>query len=198
MFFSVRQVNPNSLLLRGMLAFVAGAAIVFIPDVSMIVVMRALGLLLLIDGIAGMLIAYYQQKNRDQPVYYLLPRGSVSLFLAFILLVFPTLLVNVFVFVVGLILFIAGFSQLFALITGSRLMGFSWVSIILALVALVCGVVLLAKPFESAQTILVIFGAAIAFYGIGEIVRSFKVRKYQQSQPKQQPDIIDAEYEEVE
>ena len=57
---------------------------------------------------------------------------------------------------------------------------------------------LLTRPFESAQAILILFGAVIFVYGTGELVWSFKIRKLQQQQVVDSPRVVDAEYEEVE
>lgn len=198
MFISIKDINPNRLLLRGGLSIAIGLAILLVPDMSMVLLMRILGTLLLIDGIIALFINYFKKKKEPQTFYNIVPKGTLSLIMAVILLAFPTLLVNVFVFVVGLILFMAGLTQLLGILNGSRTLGFSLTTLIISIIALLAGIVLLLKPFESAQTILMFFGAIIAVYGVGEVIRSFKVRKFQKLQPKPQPEIIDAEYEEIE
>lgn len=185
------------MLLRGSLAIAIGLAILLVPDMSIVLVMRILGALLLLDGVIAVLINYFKKKKEPQTFYNIIPKGTLSFIMAIILLAFPTLLVNIFVFVVGLILFMAGFSQLFGIISGSRSLGFSLTTLIISIIALVAGIVLLLKPFESAQTILMFFGAIIAVYGVGELIRSFRVRKFQKANPKPGPDIIDTDYEEI-
>lgn len=198
MLFSLQNINPNRLLFRGILALLIGVTIVAVPEMSMVLVMRIIGGLLLVDGLVALILSYFKKKKEPQSAYNIIPRGTLSLIMALILIIFPTLLVNVFVFVIGLILFMAGFTQLVSVLGTRSVLGFSWVSFIIAMVALSMGVVLLAKPFESAQTILIVFGVVIAFYGSGEIFRSFKVRKYQKNEPKPTPEIVDAEYEIIE
>lgn len=175
-----------------------GITVLVVPDLTLITVMRALGVLLLIDGAVAYLIRYFRKQNKNQNIYSLMPRGTLSIIMGTILVLFPTLLVNVFVFVFGLILVLAGFSQLLNQLGGKGKLGFSLFLTLIALISLVAGIVLLAKPFESAQVILMIFGAVIALYGIGELVWSFKIRNFLKMQPKKEPDIIDAEFEEVE
>lgn len=196
--FSVQNTNPNRQLFRGIVSMLIGIAVLIVPDLTLITVMRALGVLLLADGAVAFLIRFFRKKDENQNIYSLMPRGTLSIIMGTILVLFPTLLVNVFVFVFGLILVLAGFSQLLNQLGGRGKLGFSLFLTLIALISLVTGIVLLTKPFESAQVILMIFGAVIAIYGIGEVVWSFKIRKFQKMQPKKQPDIIDAEYEEVE
>ncbi|HOO85303.1 MAG TPA: DUF308 domain-containing protein [Prolixibacteraceae bacterium] len=197
MFYSIQNINPNRLLLRGSLAIAIGLVILLVPDMSMVLVMRILGALLLADGVIALLINYFKKKKEPQTFYNIVPKGTLSFIMAIILLAFPTLLVNVFVFVVGLILFMAGLTQLLGILNGSRTLGFSLTTLIISIIALLAGIVLLLKPFESAQTILMFFGAIIAVYGVGEVIRSFRVRKFQKANPKPGPDIIDTDYEEV-
>lgn len=195
--FSVRSANPNRLLFRGLISMLIAIAVVAIPDLSLIMVMRGLGVFLLLDGLIAMLITYYRRKKQPQSAFAIVPRGAASLILGAILLVFPTLLVNIFVFVIGLILLLAGLSQLSTQISGRSIMGFSWLLTLIAIVALISGIVMLTRPFESAQAILVFFGVIIGIYGIGEIIWSVKLRKYQKSQPPQPGEVVDTEYEEL-
>lgn len=196
--FSIKSANPNRLIVRGILSVIVGIVIVAVPDMSIEVVMRALGLLLVLDGFVALSINYFGKK-KAQGIWAIVPRGTSNLIVGIILLLFPTLLVNLFVFVIGLILMLAGFSQLANQLGGRSKIGFSWILTLISIIALGAGIILLTKPFESAQTILIFFGIIIALYGVGEVVWSFKVRKIQKQQAKDSgPDIIDTDYEEVE
>lgn len=196
--FSVQNTNPNRQLIRGIVSILIGIAVLVVPDLTLITVMRALGVLLLADGAVAFLIRFFRKQNENQNIYSLMPRGMLSIIMGTILVLFPTLLVNVFVFVFGLILVLAGFSQLLNQLGGRGKLGFSLFLTLIALISLFTGIMLLTKLFEEDNYILMIFGAVIAIYGIGEVVWSFKIRKFQKMQPKKEPDIIDAEYEEVE
>lgn len=190
-----KSANPNRLLIRGIVAMIAGAAVIVVPDLSLKMIMQFLGTLLLLDGVIAFLTDYFTPKEKK--IYQIVPRGISNLIVGIILIVFPTLLLNVFVFVIGLLLFMAGVSQLLNQLGTKGKLGFSWLMLLISLVSLIGGIVLLTRPFESAQAILIMFGAVMFIYGTGELVWSFKVRKLQQLQATENPRVVDAEYEEV-
>lgn len=191
--------NPNRLIIRGIVSVVIGITIIVVPDLTLPVVIQGLGALMVLDGLVAMLINYFS-KTKRQSVFIIIPRGTSNLIFGAILLLFPALMVNLFVFLIGFILIFAGFTQFASQISGRSLMGTSWIIIIISILAFVAGIVFITKPFESAQTMLIIFGVMIALYGVGEIMWSFKVRKYQKQNPApvNSNTTIDAEYEEVE
>ncbi len=187
--------NPNRLLLRGILAMLAGITVVVVPGFSMRALMQFMGIVLLADGLIAFLTDYFSTKQKK--VLPIVPRGVSNLIIGFILIVFPTLLVNVFVFVIGLLLVLAGASQLMNLIGTRGRISLSWPMLAISMVSLVAGIVLIAHPFESARAVLVLFGIVVFVYGFGELLWSFKIRKLQQIQATQNPGIVDTEYEEV-
>jgi uncharacterized membrane protein HdeD (DUF308 family) len=196
--FSFKSANPSRLLIRGIFSIIVGGIIVAVPDLTMNMVMRGLGLLMVIDGIVAFIIDYSQRDKRTQNPWALMPRGTLSAIIGAILLIFPGFLVNIFVFVLGIILFMAGFSLLTTQLS-SRKFGVSWIMVMFSVVALVSGVVMITKPFESTQAILIFFGVIILLYGIAEIVWSFKLRKMLKEVEKNNPPhTVDADFEELE
>ncbi|HBL77018.1 MAG: hypothetical protein A2W90_19400 [Bacteroidetes bacterium GWF2_42_66] len=191
-----KSANPNRLLIRGIVSMIVGITVIVVPDFSLKMMMQFLGTLLLLDGVIAFLTDYFTPKEKK--VYQIVPRGISNLIVGIILIVFPTLLLNVFVFVIGLLLFMAGASQLLNQFGTKGKLSFSWLMLLISLVSLIGGIVLLTRPFESAQAILILFGAVIFVYGTGELVWSFKIRKLQQQQVVDSPRVVDAEYEEVE
>ncbi|HPR30633.1 MAG TPA: DUF308 domain-containing protein [Prolixibacteraceae bacterium] len=189
-------MNPNRMLIRGILSFAFGIAALAVPGLTLELVIQALGALLLIDGLINLLIVL-SKKKEDQPAYLIVPRGTTNLIIGTVLLLFPAFMVGIFVFIIGLVLLVAGASQFLSQLSGRSALGFSWVLTLFSMIALLSGVVMLFNPFESAQTILIIFGAVIALYGAGEVIGSFRVRRYRKEHPPKAPDTVDAEYEEV-
>ncbi|MBN2805456.1 MAG: DUF308 domain-containing protein [Prolixibacteraceae bacterium] len=194
---NIRTGNPNRYLIRGIFSLAVGIAIMVVPDLTLPLVIRFLGALLLADGLLALLLQYLSKKSPNSP-FMILPRGTVSLIFGAVLLLFPGLVVNFFVFIIGFILVFAGISQFASQISGRSLMGTSWIIIIISLISFLTGILFITKPFESAQTMLIIFGVMIGLYGLGEIFWSFRLRKYQPAQKQAASNIIDAEYEEVE
>ena len=191
---SFKATNPNRLLVRGIISIIIGITVIVAPGLSLATVMQVLGALMVVDGIIALLVNYY---GKNKSTFLIVPRGTTNLFIGIILLIFPSLLINVFVFVIGLLLVLAGFSQLTNIIGGRSTLGFSWGLTIISLVALIAGIVLLTKPFESAEAILTFFGVIVSIYGIGEVIWSVKIRKVQKQNSRKGTDVIDTDYEEI-
>jgi len=196
MFFN-KSANPVRNLIRGIISIAIGITVIVVPDLSIDLVIQILGGLLILDGLINLLITMFN-KSKQQTVMVIIPRGTTNLIFGAILVLFPSLIVGAFVFLIGFILIVAGGSQLIAQFSGRNILGFSWLITIFSLIGLLAGLFMLINPIKSAVTILIIFGLVIALYGIGEVVWSFKIRKYQKQNPQEQSNIVDAEYEEVE
>lgn len=194
--FQAAYANPNRILIRGVVAMILGIAAIAVPDLSLELVIRFMGALLMLDGFINLVIGLIN-KGDKQSKFIIVPRGTSNLIIGLVLVLFPAFMVSIFVFVIGIILLFAGITQLASQIGGKNLPGISWVIAISSVTAIIAGVIMLFNPFESAKTILIVFGAVIALYGVGEVVRSFRVRKFQKQNPPEPPRTVDADYEEV-
>jgi uncharacterized membrane protein HdeD (DUF308 family) len=195
MFFN-KSASSTRNLIRGIVSFAVGITIIVVPDLTINLVIQILGGLLILDGLVNMIISMIS-KSKQQNVLAIVPRGTTSLIFGAILVLFPSFIVGIFVFLIGFILIVAGGSQLFAQFNRRKMTGFSLLITILSSIALLAGIFMLTNPFKSAVTILIFFGVLIALYGVGEVVWSFKIRKYQKQNSSEQSNVIDAEYEEV-
>jgi len=196
MFFN-KSANPVRNLIRGIISIAIGITVIVVPDLSIDLVIQILGGLLILDGLINLLITLIN-KSKQQNVMMIIPRGTTNLIFGAILVLFPSLIVGVFVFLIGFILIVAGGSQLIAQFSGRNILGFSWLITVFSLIGLFTGLFMLFNPIKSAVTILIVFGLIIALYGVGEVIWSFKIRKFQKQNPPEQSNIVDAEYEEVE
>ncbi|MBN1925026.1 MAG: DUF308 domain-containing protein [Prolixibacteraceae bacterium] len=188
--------NPNRILIRGIVTILFGLAAIAVPGLSLEVVIRFMGALLMLDGFVNLIVGLVS-KQQNQSAFIIVPRGVSNLIIGLVLVLFPAFMVSIFVFVIGIILLFAGITQLASQIGSRNLPGISWVIAISSVISIAAGIIMLFNPFESAKTILVVFGVVIALYGIGEVVRSFRVRKFRRENPPEQPRTIDADYEEV-
>jgi uncharacterized membrane protein HdeD (DUF308 family) len=192
-----KSAKPARNLIRGIVSIALGITIIVVPDLSINIVIQSLGGLLILDGLINVIINQFN-KSKKQSIFFIVPRGTTNLVFGAILMLFPSMIVGIFVFFVGFLLIVAGGSLLIAQLSGRNLLGFSWAITLFSIIGLLAGIFMLTNPFKSAVTILLFFGVMIALYGIGEIVWSYKIRKFQKQDTSAQSTIIDAEYEEVE
>jgi uncharacterized membrane protein HdeD (DUF308 family) len=195
--FQFRSPNPTRILIRGIFTAVVGIIIVVVPGFSINTVIQFLGGVLIFDGLINLIPAMIK-KSKQQNMFIVVPRGTTNIIVGVILLLFPQLVVGVFFFLIGFILIVAGGSQLAAQLGGRSVLGFSWLISIFSFIALGAGAFMLFFPKKIGDAMFLFIGIVIALYGIGEIVWSFRIRKYQKQHIPEEPGVIDAEYEEVE
>lgn len=195
--FPFSSPNPTRTLIRGIITTIVGIIIIVVPDLSIDMVVRFLGVLLVLDGLISLLPALIR-KSRQQNLFVIVPRGTTSVIFGAFLLLFPQLVVGISVFLIGFILIIVGGSQLFVQLGRIGAAGFSWLVLLFSILSLGAGSFMFLFPKRISFAIVIIIGFIIAFYGIWEIFWSFRIRKQQKQNPPEQPGVIDAEYEEVE
>jgi len=195
--FPFSTPNPTRILIRGIMTLLVGAIIAVVPDLSIDMVVRFLGILLVLDGFINLLPAFFK-KSQQQNIFVIVPRGTTSIIIGAFLLLFPQLVVGIFVFLIGFVLLIVGLSQLFMQLSRIRHSSFSWLLLLFSVLAFCAGIFMLFFPKRISFAIVIITGFIIAFYGIWEIFWSFRIRKQQKRNAQEQPGVIDTDYEEVE
>jgi uncharacterized membrane protein HdeD (DUF308 family) len=193
---SFKAANPNRSVIRGTITVLIGIVLICVPGLTLKTVIQLLGGFLMLDGFINFMIQTFSKKAQQNSIVFI-NRGMPNLIFGLILVVFPTNIVKVFVFLIGIFLVITGVSLLISQFRTKNLRGLTLVFFILGLVAFLSGIAMLSKPFQSAQTMMIALGAIVTLFGIGEILWSFKIRKHLKQQPKQEPQTIDADYEEV-
>jgi len=194
--FSFKAANPNKSVFRGVISMLLGITIILLPGFAQKYIVQIIGGILIVNGLINFLVRTFRRET-TQSAFEIVPKGVMSILFGVILLIFPAFIMKTFIVIIGFILIIAGGSQLSSQLLGRRVVGFSWIFFVIGLIAFLSGFLMLTKPFESAETLMVFFGAIVTLYGVGEILWSFKLRKHLKQQPRQEPHTIDAEYEEV-
>ena len=189
--------NPNRILIKGIITTLVGIAMIAIPDLSIDMAVKFIGIMFIADGLISFLPAIFK-NNKQSTGFISVPKGSGSLFLGILLLLIPQLIVGFFVFMAGFVLIIIGGSILLSQIAGKNVIGFSWVLTLISIIALIAGIILLLNPFKGAITIIIFLGVIIILIGLGEISWSFRMRKHLKNSQKSVSQVVDIEYEEVE
>jgi len=192
---NLKSGNQKRRLTRGVLSVLLGITIMVYPGLTLNIVVSIIGALLLAYG----LINYFIERKTDRPNapgLFLIPSGIGSIVFGVLFLLFPGFIAKAFVFLIGFILLIVGITQVAAQLNVRQKTNFSYLFIIIGVLASIGGIVLIAKPFESASALLAFFGALVSLLGCGEILFSLRAMKRAKVQ-KTSSDIIDVEYEEV-
>ncbi len=193
----LRQNLPNPIYTSviSLLYIAGGIAIILIPEISMKVFVQFLGCLLIITGITSLISSMATVQASSSIL--VVPGGITSIIAGGIFLFFPAFIAGFMLFILSFILIITGISILGIQFRTGFKSGLSWVVGFFSLLALIAGIFMITNPIGSEITIMKLIGGLIILYGVFKIVSIFRIRKKLKQAPHE-PEIIDAEYEEVE
>lgn len=165
-------------ILRGVVTLLMGCCLLFWPGFTAGLIVKLIAGFLLTIGFITLFTALMaaSKTNSPMPVIVVL---NVAVYLIFGLLVFlfPNFFLGLIAFLFGGVLLIGGISQIIGLYQGSRYAPLSGGMYVIPVAITVCGIALFFSPRASTEMLTMIFGAAVALYGISELVAAWKLRK---------------------
>ena len=178
MGFGYFVTNRTSSVVRGILTLLFGGCLLIWPGFTAGLIVKLIAGVLVAIGVVTLLSAVKaaSQTNSAIPVLVAL---NVGVYLIFGLLVFlfPTFFLSLIAFLFGGVLLVAGLSQVIGLYQGSKFAPVGGGMYIIPVAITICGIALFFSPRASTEMLTMIFGAAVALYGISELVAAWKLRK---------------------
>ena len=164
--------------IRGAITLLMGCCLLFWPGFTAGLIVKLIAGFLLTIGFITLFTAIMaaSKSNSPLPVIVII---NVVVYLVFGLLVFlfPNFFLGLIAFLFGAVLLVAGISQIIGLYQGSRYSYISGGMYIIPVAITVCGIALFFSPRASTEMLTMIFGSAIALYGVSELVAVWKLRK---------------------
>lgn len=167
----------NNAILRSAFAILLGLVMVLWPEAAITYLVITIGVLFILPGLFSILGYFTRPKevNGDNPMFPIEGAGSV-LFGAW-LVIMPGFFVNILMYVLGALLVVAGVQQIITLISARKWSTVPFGFYLMPVLILITGVMIIAYPFGAAANTFVIFGVAIMFYGVCELINWYKFRK---------------------
>lgn len=167
----------KSTLVSGILSLILGVLVLALPGISLVVAGVAFGVYLLITGAAQVVFAFALHVSAGSRILLFIS-GAASLILAVLAFRhfgqgYAFLLLAIWI---GIGFIFRGVATTVSAIHDPHLPGRGW-SIFLGLLSLLAGIVVLAWPFDSLVTLVLVAGAWFVIIGVFEIVSSFGIRK---------------------
>lgn len=198
------STNLKGAIYRAILAIILGLVLVIWPGAALKYIIMLIGVIFLVTGLITFTLSY---RNRKEQAPRLAPFSGVgSIILGLLLVCIPSVFATIFMFVLGFILVIAAVGQFVTLMAARQLGYVSPVSFLFPVLILIAGIVVLFDPFKSAESVFILFGITAIFYGVTDLMNQYSIRKMRHASEEKerivkmegQPDIEDADYEEVE
>lgn len=164
-------------LLWGVMAVVIGLLMAFNPVGAIVISIRLIGALLLIIG-ATAFITFAATKRRQNLPWSNMPYGGVIAAIAgLLMLVEPTIFIQIFGYLLGAIISALGISQIIAMRklrkAGAVIQGTYY---ILPVILIAVGLVVICYPIESNAWVAIFAGLWISAFGISEVLNYFTIK----------------------
>lgn len=179
----------QSSLLRAVVAIIVGVLLVKYREDTMRWMTIAAGILFFLSGLISVIVYYYDKREiarspytfdqtgneirRHSPIFPFI--GVGSMLLGIILMVMPTDLLIGVTYVLGAMLILGAASQLFNLFMSRRFWSIPIIYWLFPTILLGIGILVVAKPMETATLPLKIIGWALMVFGVVECVNAFSI-----------------------
>lgn len=166
----------NNAILRSALAIVLGLVLILWPEATINYLVIIIGILFILPGLISM-IAYFT-RNKDGETSSIFPiEGAGSFLFGLWLVIMPQFFVNILMYVLGILLIIAGVQQIVSLVSARKWTAVPFGFYVIPVLILLAGILILSNPFQVAANTFMFLGIAAIIYGASELFNWFRFKK---------------------
>ena len=156
---------------------ILGFLLIFYSEVTIISISYVIGGILIAIGVIA-LLKYISNINKDIKNEIDIVYGIGTIILGIIVICNPKAIASIIPFVLGILIVINSTAKIDYSFKLRKNKNNLWVStLIVALVALICGVLLIFNPFAGAEFITKVIGIILVVYAILDIVSTIRISK---------------------
>ena len=167
----------NSSVVRCVFAIAIGLILVIWPEAAVSYLVMAIGICFVLPGVFTLLNYFTRTTPADEPKPMFPIDAAGSVFLGGWMVIMPNFFVNIFMYLLGILLVVAGIQQIISLSYARRWNHVPLGFYVIPVLILVTGIMILFYPFGAAANTFVIFGVACLIYGITELINWYKFNK---------------------
>ena len=177
----------GSYVFRSMCALLIGLLLIVKANEMPVVLVMLIGALFLLPGLISVCVYLYSFFRTDAVVKPSFPLMSIgSIFLGGYLIAYPESFVTYLVVLIGIILTLAGISQLSTMVANRRITPFSWLLMLMPLVLVGVGMCSIMYSRDAAALPFKIIGFTLLYYGISDLFLALRTRHYSSIYARQQ------------
>lgn len=166
----------NNVTLRIIFALVLGVVLIAWPDSAIVYLVITIGILFLVTGLIS-LVGYLSRDKNLHPSARFPIDGAGSTLFGLVLVIMPSFFVSVLMYLLGILLILAGITQISALVSARKWTEVSFGFYVVPILILLSGLIVLFNPFAVAATAFMVLGIASLVYGISDLVNYMKFKK---------------------
>ena len=189
---------------RQPISILIGIVLIIWPHVALKTIVIVIGALFLLTGMMAFIMSYRQQQAAQRSDGLLSLNGIGSIILGILLVSIPLFFTTVLMIILGCILILAAIAQLATLAAARQFGPIAAIHYFYPIIILLAGLIVIFKPWGSAEYVVIILGATAIFYGLTDLISQYRINKLRkkahatEQQNKMGGDSIeDTDYEEV-
>ena len=158
------------------LIFIAiGVMCLIKPDISFDVISFVLTIIFIVNGIL-LLVADFRSRSIFMSNFL---SGVLSLVIGIVLLIHPNALKTILPFIVGIWFIVSALANMkFSFYLKNESTTYMILTIIMAIISIVCGFILIVKPLESLDVLIMTLGITFIIHSLSNIIDMFVIKKY--------------------
>ncbi len=158
-----------SIIILSLLSIVAGIFLIINPDITLIIIARIIGGILLLTGIA--LAVHTLRLEQFTGMNLPITGGLILIIFGIIIVALPGFFVSFLPVIIGTAITVNGLAVTVRTIQTRHMMDRGWIlPLLLGIIAAVLGVMILVNPFESATVPVIVIGIIMVYNGISNIL----------------------------
>ncbi|MEA3496072.1 MAG: DUF308 domain-containing protein [Bacteroidota bacterium] len=163
----------------GIIAIILGITILGNPDITLLFIIKYLGLSL---GITGIIVvaSNYSKRDSNNGTFWIW-EGILNIIIGIFIFIFPKFFVSVFTAIIGIGIIIVGLLFLFYYFSTKKHLANKWIYLISSILFTILGIIVLFNPFEAAQTISIIIGLVLIAIGGLTLFISYGIKSVDKS-----------------
>ncbi len=183
-----RRPSYQQVLFQGIISIIIGSLLLFNSQITIDYIIRFFGFVLLALVFFNLVTAYMSnRKSKDSTLITI--GGGIMLIGGIMLLFFPELF-KVFIFkFIGVILFLAGVSQIYVAIQVKYLRGLAWINFVIGAIIIIGSIFIVFRPKEAADITVKLIGIFILLHGFSELFLSSRIKAAKKSDPNYVEDV---------
>ncbi len=174
---NIRNPKWTGLAINGAVAVAIGAIFIFMPKELINSIVKILGVVMGLAGIAMLFFTFFKQKSKGVLSTYYLIQGVVNLALGAIMFLNPTLMVDFVMFVIGVWAVAIGVFQIIFAINVRKIVNSGPFLLGNGIVFIGLGLMMILSPETVINTMLAILGSIIGLLGFILLYFSYLIHK---------------------
>ncbi len=145
-----------------------GVVLILFPGETMDISIKVIGVILLVAGVAGVILGI---KGKGAYVVYTMSGAVVAIIGGVVCLLQPQIIKSILPLIMGIVILATGLFNIFNAFSAKRAGASKWlISLFLALITVVCGVIILLNLNSAANLLVTIIGIIFVYNGVSMLI----------------------------